>query len=243
VEAGVCPSDNRPDDLPRARGTSWGFTFVDKFGVDQALRPGVRGSYALNALMNYNNAGDKFEDGARQIFALDGWWSWCGDYNAAWLMRSVVFGQTVDPLWPHWEATMVGWRHPRENIANALFLDGHVSPLRPRRPRSLPEIYSRTTDTARAFTWLPGEHPLRYDWEPYQRDPESGRPASYPGEIEDYFTRVPARVSGNTKAIRWGSGDGGVDWMPEDFPEELSCNWRTAFHRWRYFPSDPADRR
>jgi prepilin-type N-terminal cleavage/methylation domain-containing protein/prepilin-type processing-associated H-X9-DG protein len=238
TEAGLCPSDKRPDDVMRRRGDDWKFTFVDKFGVGQQKKGGVRTSFAMNAIMSWNHPKDRFdEDSARQFYAMDGWWNWTGNFNAAWLMRARVFGQVLDPLaWPHWEGTMCGWRHGDQNArfgANVLYMDSHVATVWPQRPYNTEDLMKRTTNTAKTFTWLPGEHPLRYDWKAYDDQ-------QFKGEIEGYFGRVPAnedaRGRGDCKVLTGG------DQMPQDYAEELSCNWRTATHAWKKLPWKPQDR-
>ncbi len=72
IDVSFCPTDKRPDDPAKLRGTAWNFTFVDHFGVGEKKRFGVRTSYALNALMNYNWPQDKYKDSGRQVFAMDG---------------------------------------------------------------------------------------------------------------------------------------------------------------------------
>lgn len=73
VEATQCPSDKKPDDAERTHGAAWGFYSLDQFRTGQQKKPGVRGSFALNALMHYNHPGDKYaDDPARQLYAVDG---------------------------------------------------------------------------------------------------------------------------------------------------------------------------
>lgn len=229
-EAALCPVDERPDPVMAARGEDWGFSFVDKFQIDQQKKYGVRTSYALNALMHFNNPNDKYADGAKQIYAIDGWWSWCGNINATWLMRAKVYGFAPAYNWPNWESTMVGWRHGREFGAQVLYVDGHTSFLKPTRPEIPQLLMNGTVDTALRFTWLPGERGNRYDWERYQ------------GEVQTWLEpwRYPAYTTEYHKRIFYGGGDG--DMMPNDFPEELSCNWRTYKRIWRKMPADPAHR-
>ena len=229
-EAALCPVDERPDPVMAARGEDWGFSFIDKFGVGEQKKRGVRTSYALNVMMHFNNPRDKFEDQGRQIFAIDGWWSWCDNINATWLMRAKVFGLTPSYTWPYWWSTMVGWRHGREFGAQTLYLDGHVSFLRPIRPKTPQLLMNGTVDTVRTFTWLPGELGNRYDGHRYL------------GEVQAWLEpwRYPAKNTENPKKIYYGGGEGDI--MPRGFPEELSCNWRTYKRIWRKMPADPAHR-
>jgi prepilin-type processing-associated H-X9-DG protein len=248
--AALCPSDKRPDDVTAARGEEWGFYFVDKIGVGQQKKPGVRGSYALSAQMHYNHPKVKWEaDPSKQLLAADGWWSWCANFNAQWLMYLKWTGKYVDPLkyGGKWELTMVGWRHPTNNAfaCNVLYLDGHVSATVPRLPNVASDIVKKSTDTVKTFTWLPGEAPGRYDYDPY-----------IGGEIKDYDyypgtgkKRVPdwrwwepdvALGGGNNKEVKY---DGGADMMPTDFTDQLSCNWRTSKKYWSKLPPDINDRK
>lgn len=232
VQAGLCPDDARPDEIPQRRGQEWNFKFVDEFGASKQLKYGVRGSYALNAFMHYNDPKDKFEDPARQIYAVDGWWTWIGNVNAAWLAMRAYRGFAPDPLqFPHWEGTMMGWRHSRRLGSHALFNDGHVQLLIPQWAKSPPEVLKNTVDTAKFFTWLPGEHPCRYDWKAYDETP-------YIGEVEGYFGRQPAYIQSLTPR----SPTVGSETMPSAFPVELSCNWRTVNRKWIKLPSRVEDR-
>ena len=95
----LCPADEHPDYPTEERGWAWGFRFVDQFGVNEPIKHGVRTSYALNAVMNWNFAQDKFEDASRQTYAMDGWWSWHGNLNAAWaLYEQVQPGPSEKPI-------------------------------------------------------------------------------------------------------------------------------------------------
>jgi prepilin-type N-terminal cleavage/methylation domain-containing protein/prepilin-type processing-associated H-X9-DG protein len=143
-KVGICPSDRYPDEVTEARGEWWNFRFVRNIGAGEQPRGGVRTSIAINSHMSYNFNQDKFQgQPARQIYAMDGWWTWFGALGAHWLMGPRV-GQYPPPMnWPHWEANMVGWRHGREYRAMTLFLDGHVSPITPRVPRSLGDLRDR----------------------------------------------------------------------------------------------------
>ncbi|MGH6961271.1 MAG: hypothetical protein ACREE7_12355, partial [Dongiaceae bacterium] len=166
-KAGLCPTDRRPDEPMERRGRGqagvWGsYRFVENMGVSEPPKYGVRTSFALNAHMHYNFPQDKHDDGARQVYAIDGWWAWFGCLNAAWLYSPRITGAPPDSLnWPNLYGTMVGWRHGKRFGADALFLDGHVTVLTPRIPASLQDLLTRTIDTSTAFTWLPGENPSR----------------------------------------------------------------------------------
>ncbi|MCG3127754.1 MAG: hypothetical protein CHACPFDD_02626 [Phycisphaerae bacterium] len=223
-EAALCPSDKRPDDLARERGSAWGFNFVDKFGVGQQSLPGVRGSYALNAIIHWNHPGDRFNDGARQVCAIDGWWSWFGSLNAQWLMSWRITGRPRAFDYPNWEATMVGWRHPRDYSANTLYVDGHVAVLTPRMPERLQDIPNKSIDNNKSFTWLPAEPGTRMDWDPYN------------GEILDWRGRVPRWTLENGQQLPG-------QFMPAGFPPELSANYRTVKKIWRELPNKDADRK
>ncbi len=222
ANAGICPSDQRPDEVAEARGQDWRFYFVRTMGVQDEIRRGVRTSYAINAIIHWNNKKDRFQNSARQVFAIDGWWTWFGGLNANWLAS----GGLGDPLsTPHWEGTMVGWRHTQEYAANTVFMDGHVTPIVPNLGGYVPNPSlnnpDRTVDTVKYFTWLPGEMPTRFDFDSYQ------------GEIEEYRGRRPA-YSGNTGEFGQPAG------MPL---AELCASYKTRHKTWARLPNNPRYRR
>ena len=244
----ICPSDKRPDEPMAARGEEdfpgWDFWFVERMGVGEQPKPGVRTSYALNIQMHFNHKRDRYEqDPSRQVYALDGWWTWFGSLNAAWLMAGRHFGVFPHPvMFPNWQGTMVGWRHSRDFSANTLFLDGHVSLLTPIVPRHGSQMRSGTVDTVNAFTWLPKEFPCRFGEDEYQEgwdDDEDWmlewetrlpcwlEPRFYP---EDYHFYLPPR-----KATFFG-------YVPVDYPEELNPAYRTEERLWRKLPNESQDR-
>jgi prepilin-type N-terminal cleavage/methylation domain-containing protein/prepilin-type processing-associated H-X9-DG protein len=209
----VCPVDQRPDDVAAARGDDWHFYFVDLdlmgMNVDTPRR-GVRTSYALNTIMGFNSPRDRYKDTARQVYAIDGWWTFFGNLNAQWLATA---GINEPVYWPNWEGTMVGWRHTAEYIANALFCDGHVARIVPNLAGYVPDDPvgdpDHTVDTTRYFTWLPGERTTRVDSEPYR------------GQVRDLRGRVPA----------WHD-NGGRYGLPSNFPlEDLCARYKTAAFR------------
>ncbi len=240
----ICPSDRRPDDpmRDRASGTFPGWTqqfkFVEKIGHSEQAKFGVRSSYALNAHMHYNFQEDRFPDAARQVYAIDGWWSWFGSLNAAWVMAPRVLPATP-PLtnWPRSDGTMIGWRHGKRFSANSVFLDGHVSLITPRVPRNTTELFTSTVDTSKTFLWLPGELPVE------SHDFANG----YSGEIVDYVGRKPVwlttRANGGGKVLSQESPSTGARHIhPNAFPEDLSPAWKTINRAWRKLPSLQADR-
>jgi len=218
--AGLCPSDEWPDIPTEARGEAWGFKFNEEAGLRMQQKHGVRTSYALNAQMNYNHKQDRHVDSARQIFAMDGWWSWFGGLNAQWL-ASGGQGNPVDV--PHWEGTMVGWRHTFDHSSNALFNDGHVERIAPNlggyHYPDVPTTPDETVDTVKAFTWMPGERTTRFDYD------------SYNGQIEDLRGQQPEFAKRNYA-------------LPTDFPkEDLDVNTKTTLENWRKLPANERMRR
>jgi prepilin-type processing-associated H-X9-DG protein len=226
----LCPADEHPDMPTELRGTAWHFYFVDHFGVNEPIKHGVRTSYALNAIMNWNFVQDRFEDASRQVYAMDGWWSWIENLNAAWALYEQVTGDPPpSPLWyPHGTATMHGWRHGTDLSANVLYLDGHVALLTPNVPEDPNGLLTDTIDTMESFTWLPGERDIRHQFDPYA------------GEVEEYQGRQPYFVDPDEGTYKVILGDVKV---PIDFPEELNCAWRTVNDGWLRLPNDPRDRR
>ncbi len=231
-KAGVCPADQRPDDVAEIRGDDWRFRFVREMGVGEEPSWGVRTSYALNAIMSYNDPRDRYADAARQVYAIDGWWTWFANLNAQWVATGGSAGGPLDV--PHWEGTMVGWRHTGEYMANALMCDGHVVRIVPNLG-GLVLNYSmnnpdRTVDTTRYFTWLPGEWPTRFDWEEYR------------GDVLEFRGKFPAYVSNPPLESGYFS-------YPPGFPlEDLSARyktWRWAVdgkNWWHQLPNRPGSR-
>jgi prepilin-type N-terminal cleavage/methylation domain-containing protein/prepilin-type processing-associated H-X9-DG protein len=226
VEVTFCPTDKRMDEAMAARGAGWAFAAVDRFGVGAPKRPGVRTSFAINALMHWNWPQDRYIDAARQVYGTDGWWTWHGNMSAHWVMWHWIYGKTPDPLnTPNWEGAMIGFRHGKRLAANMLFADGHVIPVAPRIPQSVQELRDRLIDTSKMFTWLPGETTRRFDFDPYTG-----------GEIEEFKNRVPAFTSERGKTISGGQN------VPYDFPEQLSPNYRTEKLIWKKLPAKIKDR-
>lgn len=242
TEAGICPLDKRPDEVAEARGDEWNFYFVREFGVRGQTFRGVRTSYALNIIMHYNHKVDRYPDASRQIYAMDGWWTWFGSLNASW----VASGGQGDPLSkPNWSGTMIAWRHMRQQIANTLFCDGHVAGITPNLKGYVESPTAdnpdRTVDTTKYFTWLPGEQSTR------------SADASYEGEILDYQERVPenARRSSDGSYVYYSNDEDNPNYgQPFAFPKaELSANFKTykygkTKHKyWRRMPNDSRGRR
>jgi len=219
-KAGICPADQRPDEITQVRGEAWQFYFVNQRGVGEQLKPGVRTSFALNGVMNFNWKEDRYSpDPTRQIYAIDGWWTWFGSFNAAWLMGPAV-GWNRDPMaFPHWQGTMVGWRHSKDFGADTLFLDGHATTIKPRVPRDVRELRDKTVDTVKAFTWLPGESPLRMV------------ESAYNGEILEFRGKRPKFYE--------------MDYAyPSDYPaEQLQATRITELRAWQKLPIRQEDRR
>jgi len=218
IDVSFCPTDKRPDGPANARGTAWNFTFVDHYGVNEKRRYGVRTSFTLSAIMNYNWPQDKYKDSARQVFAMDGFWTWNGNLSANWVLAQYV-GYPVDVFSPTWECNMAGWRHGRQYGANILFCDQHVSIVKPKRPTSQADL-NKAVDTARVFTWLPGETLTRLDGDSYAG-----------GEVVAWQNRTPA-------FIEFGG------WAkPRTHPYQLNCNERSYRRLWRKLPIDKQNRK
>ena len=247
-QAGVCPNDKQADEPAkrRAEDPDWNYLFVRQQGVGDAERPGIRTSYALNAVLHYNFQQDRHRDAARQVMAIEGWWTWTGSVNAAWLMRPRILGSSADPMqWPHSEATMVAWRHGSKRNAQTLYRDGHVSALTPRVPKTQQELVYETVDTTQTFTWMPGEYAVRFRQSPYNY-------GNYAGRIPEFDTDPGSPLDGQQRAPAWhyaqyrGAGlkyiGGDNNFHPYAFPEYLSAVYRTNRGIWRKLPSDPQQR-
>ena len=247
-KAGICPTDRRPDDVVKRRCDSpdWQYEFVEIPGGVETARPGVRTSYALNAPLHFGFKQDLYTDASRQIAAIDGWWTWFGSLNAAWLMQPRILPVPADPvtyLNPH--ATMVGWRHGNRSKAQTLYRDSHVAPITPYVPKSAQDLAYRTVDTTESFVWLPGEYTCR----DYNSTYDYG---SFPGRMENYDVdpisplpgkkRAPAfRYADQTSSGRKVIGPNN-NYHPYSFPEHLSAYYRTDRAIWRKLPSAPQHR-
>ena len=246
-KAGLCPNDDRPDEPADIRGEAWGKYFVRTMGVNDKQRNGTRTSYAMNIHMHFNFPADRHADPSRQVYAIDGWWCWFGSLNAAWLMAPRVLGTPPPPhMWPNDYATMVGWRHGRDHRAESLYRDGHVATLTPKPPRSVGDLFYYTVDTARSFTWLPGETSTRIPGGVYGQI-LGGQ--GYEGHIDEFlfpYVEEPLEptwvraLEGKVGAKRLGGGD---NIHPFAFPEELSATWRTNRNLWTKLPNNSDDRR
>ena len=226
-----CPADEHPDFPTEARASEWWFYFVDRFGVNEPIKTGVRTSYAINNVMARNFKQDRFEDASRQVYAMDGWWTWHANMNAAWVLYEEVMGEEPPSpvIWPHWEGTMSGWRHGLDHSANVLYRDGHVALLTPNVPEDPNDLLTDTVDTMESFTWLPGERNTRYDFNNYQ------------GTVEEYVGWRPFFLDPDEGTYRELETIGST--VPIDYPSELNCAWRTVNDAWLKLPSSPCQRR
>jgi prepilin-type processing-associated H-X9-DG protein len=219
---------------------------VENIGRGEADKYGARTSFALNAYMHYNFPQDKHPDGARQVYAIDGWWTWFGSLNAAWLFSPRILGTPPDSLaFPNVGGSMVAWRHGKSFGADALFVDGHVTTIIPKPPTSQQDLLYRTVDTTRFFTLMPGESPIRRHavmWPDGQ--PELEMENSIPQDQRPTWWRERpywrfAQQRGAGKQVT----PAGDQFHPYAFPNELSAAWKTANSAWRKFPQRSEGRR
>lgn len=234
---GICPNDERPDELTRIRADNWGYSYVDDIGAGGQPIRGVRHSYALNGYMHFGYPQDRYEqDPSRQIYAADGWWTWFGSFNASWVVASQVFGQFNDPMnWPNPNgSTQVGWRHDKNRLTDVLFRDGHAAQVGWQVPQDAITLVLKglTVDSVAQFAWLPGE--------PTTIPLGTAYLVSKGGLVADFNGRTPALASSSRKYIIEGGRD---SYHPLNYPEELSANWRTINRAWRKLPADPNARR
>lgn len=234
----ICPSDKHPDDVTRTRANAshWNFQFVNEFNHDEQLRPGIRTSFAMNGILHFNFREDLNPDAARQIAITDGWWTWFGSVNAAWLMSPKIWGSSPDVLWPNGGGTCIAWRHGRNASSDFLFRDGHVETVVPKSSglSSASDLYFNTVDTSRYFTWLPGESGIRDLADEYK--------SRCPYQIPEFKDRIPYWK----KAYDADSGKqlGYLDnFHPYGYPDELSATWRTKNNAWTQLPNAQADRK
>jgi len=238
-DAQICPKDMRPDEVVQLRtaDSGWNYKFVRQFGHIDTPRGGLRSSYGLNSIMHFNFREDLWKDSSQQVYAADGWWTWFGSVNAAWLMFPTVMHGTPPFNWPSPSATSIGWRHGTERSAELLFRDGHVINLAPIKAglSTLNDVRWKTVDSARYFTWLPGENPSRSYDSTYNFQ-------NYDLGIVDYAGRVPRWKKAKDDAT--GYKQLGIDnnLHPMGYPEELSATWRTKKNAWRNLPNAQVDR-
>ncbi len=250
ADAQICPDNQRPDEVTQIRSSDpdWPYQFVREFWRGETPRAGIRTSYALNCHMHFNFREDRFEDPARQVYAIDGWWTWFGSLNAAWVMAPVVLHSTppVMQFLNPW-ASMVGWRHGPERAAMVLFRDGHVMPLTPRSAglTSMDDLKYETVDTSRWFTWLPGESPTRKYAVKY------GEGSNNPHRVQEWVGKrsqawLDCRSTG--RGAKWivpreTVGTENNNFHPYAYPEELNAVWRTQDGVWNKLPNSQGERR
>jgi prepilin-type N-terminal cleavage/methylation domain-containing protein len=259
-DAGTCPADENPDPTEQILGNEDAFDrlFVREIGQNQQPRPGARHSYGMNAILHYNFPADRHQDPARQVFAVDGWWSWFGSLNATWVMAPKLGFPTPNPFsWPRQGASQVAWRHGANLGSQMLYNDGHVSLVRPKVPNSRPDLYYLTVDTLQSFTWLPGETGARLYKGEYGQHNFPGTTENplairefleNPGTVDGFL--LPDGVRANPDGLTpdgmatiGGKQLGGADNIhPFAMPEELSAAWRTKNRAWRKLPADPLGR-
>jgi prepilin-type N-terminal cleavage/methylation domain-containing protein/prepilin-type processing-associated H-X9-DG protein len=247
-KAGLCPTDRHPDEIAELFSKApWGadrLKFVDEPGTGETPKLGTRTSFALNVMMHYNYLEDRFlQDPTRQVYAIDGWWTWFSALHSAYFDIQELGGSPGNPVeYPKLPGQMVAWRHYRTRSANALFLDGHVELLDRKPAKNKAQVFQigGGFDTVEAFTWLPGERPYR------PRDSE------YDGEIQDFKGRFPeyvnaakagrANVIGQPPLAPATNGTGTDNFHPPNYPNELSALYRTNTRSWRKLEPNPQDR-
>lgn len=243
TKAGLCPTDKRPDFAMEKRGrggvAGWGgpYKFVDKIGVGETPKFGVRTSYALNNVMHYGFPQDRHPDAARQIFATDGWWVWLGSVNASWVYAPRILGLEPELIsFPSNGGTMIGWRHGRKYSANFLFADSHASAITPKPPTNQQELWYQTVDTVQAFSWLPGESGIR-DYQTQWGGASGTDPYEMTQVIDNPALRnkkpkwLEARDNGSAKRL------GTNEFHPYSYPDDLSPAWKTNNNAWRKLPN------
>ncbi|MEW6250056.1 MAG: type II secretion system protein [Planctomycetota bacterium] len=218
IQVSFCVADRRPDEGMAARGTDWNFKFVDRFDMGEASKPGVRTSYAINTVIHYGWPEDRHPDSARQVLMTEGWWNWMGNLSGTWAFATRV-GLRPNINQITWVCNKVAWRHTNRYIANILFMDNHVAQVAPRMPTTIIELRDKLVDTARLFTWMPGEKLYRYDNEAY-----GANQGGYPPNMRPRFGRSGSWEVNPSK------------------PDTLDLTKRSRENRWKKFPN-PAQRR
>lgn len=240
--AGICPSDKRPDEPMRARAANIIQSyFTLRQGAGEDPKAGTRTSYALNAHMHYNFKEDQHPDAARQLHVADGWWIWFGSVNATWLMASRNLSSGLAPeTFPNDDGgTAIGWRHGKQFGSEMMYRDGHVTFLRPIVPKNRNDIFAATVDTVKTFSWLPGEFASRRKEWNYTMVP-GGLTNTNQINDPDYLrpTKKPFWVDRLLRAQNLGAPTGN-NFHPYGFPAELSPCWRTRNLAWRKLVSAP----
>ena len=212
-----CPSDKHPDPMAVLRGSAWGFSFVDTFGVGERAKPGVRTSFAQSLFMHGNWPQDKYKDAGRQVWTMDAFWTWFGNLDARFVLGKTT-GDPVSDGAAEWHSNMPGWRHGRQHKANILFCDQHVAVVQPFMPKTWD---GKAVDTAKVFTWLPGEGTVRRGEMPYS---QGG------GEVVEWLN-LP--------------GPGVMNGPNPNTPYQIQPGERTNRRLWkkRELPADPGNRR
>jgi prepilin-type N-terminal cleavage/methylation domain-containing protein/prepilin-type processing-associated H-X9-DG protein len=214
-----CPSDKRCDEGAYLRGVAWGFSFVDRYGVNETMKPGVRTSYTLSTMIHNGWMEDRYKDAARQVVMADGWWTWMGNVSANWLLNP-QYGRPANIDDTNWVCNKVGYRHGKANAANYLFMDSHVAPIAPKRGQSILQFRDNHIDMTKVFTWLPGEKPNRMDNGPYGSNNPPWTAATRP---------------------KMGPNDG--TWLMNPAkPEILNLSKRSQDKAWKKLPN-PQDRK
>mgnify|MGYP000738481608 CR=1 FL=1 len=246
-----CPSRVPNEPAMVARGQNWGFRYTERFGVGEQPKWGVRTSYAINALLTRSWSIDMSSDAARQVVVLDGFWNWFGNMSAHWSMAPFVLGYTLafNQTFATWQGAMIGFRHGNDLTAMTLFMDSHVAPVTPRRPRNITEYrdflktsYPKMIDTAKVYSWLPGESTRRLDvW--YYGSNLEGEVAEWQANGSD--PRWPAFSDRTIPG--WyrpnNHEESAVNaYVPAYYPADLAPAWRTAKLLWSKLPPDPRHR-
>ncbi|MBP7748354.1 MAG: prepilin-type N-terminal cleavage/methylation domain-containing protein [Phycisphaerae bacterium] len=205
-----CPTDMRPDEAMKLRGEAWDFWSVNRFGVGETPKRGVRTSYALNITLRYGWPQDLFKDASRQVMAADGWWNWMGNLSADWLCAP-RFRQNWSIVQQNWESNMVGYRHGKDYRANILYRDKHVGWIKPRFYGNIRDWQiNYAIDTVKTFCWLPGEKQNRLDNEKYRGlvDAWDRDPNLWPGCNPDHgqWTWKAAPGRSNDLELEYRSG-------------------------------------
>lgn len=251
LELSICPTDRRPDQPTLSRAgpeTPFGpFFFRDDYLSGEQPRLGMRTSYGLNLIMHNQFRKDIHPDATRQVYAMDGWWTWIVSINAA----GVVSGRDPFTFTGQYHGT-VGWRHGKtRNAAHALYRDSHVAPVIPRRGGGNNfDVRFDTVDTVDSFLWLPGESPVRNPDSPYNMRIagvnwtkgisgfESRRPDWVQSARNGAVLNLTAGTNSQGGALQTNSPR---NYHPTNFPRELSTVSRTVDNQWRRLPNE-ADR-
>jgi prepilin-type processing-associated H-X9-DG protein len=205
---------------------------VDRLGVGEIPKYGASSSYGINVVIGWNWPKDRAPNSrvstSSQVLVSEAEWNWFGNLNAYMFFAPTVGVPVTDPTtlpggyWQPYPA----WRHGRAFLADMVFMDGHAEPIKPRRPKNARELLDKTVDTAKVYTWLPGEKNIRLGEEAYN---------AWPGAVRSWINRRPF-CSNFTFEPRYANQ------LTDSATRGLAPDVRTANFLWKRLSNNVQDR-